>query len=62
MIQTQMGNEIEILAYRSSSQEVVARRFSDNAERVYSLNQLKADGGIAEILEEIAALPEDCRS
>ncbi len=62
MIYTQMGNEITIQSYEPSSQIVTAERKTDLAQREYSISQLRADGGIEEIMNAIHALPPDCRN
>ena len=54
MITTQYGNEIEIRRYNPDSQTVEAVRVLDHELRSYSLSQLRADGGLDEIMQAIA--------
>ena len=54
MIVTRFGTPVTILAYNKTTQEVTVRRGSDTM--VYMIDELKADGGIAEIFAALDAL------
>jgi hypothetical protein len=54
MITSQFGNKLKVLGYDVKSHIVCAERLDDNQKRFYKIDQLKADGGLEEILEAIA--------